>query len=142
MTGARLIHKIGLETIPMGYIVIAPGMKVGEVGEADLVARDNIQESINYALLAQYFGMRLVYLEAGSGAPVPIPKEMVSEVKKHINIPLIVGGGIRTAKVASELASEGADIIVTGTIVEDTANIKSTLQEIINLIKDIPKANP
>jgi phosphoglycerol geranylgeranyltransferase len=135
MYGAGFINKIGLETIPMGYIIIAPGMKVGEVGEAELIDRDNLEESVNYALLAQFFGMKIVYLEAGSGAPEPVPCDMVTRVKTNIKIPLVVGGGIRTPTAAGEIAIAGADIIVTGTIVEDTDDIKSTLHEIINIIK-------
>ena len=138
--GARFVQQTGLETISMGYIIIAPGMKVGEVGEAELIDRDNVEESVNYALLAQYFGMKLVYLEAGSGAPLPVSSEMVFAVKKNISIPLIIGGGIRTPEAAAEIAKAGADVIVTGTIVEDSANIKSTLSKIITSIKEIPRA--
>jgi phosphoglycerol geranylgeranyltransferase len=135
--GARFVQQTGLEPISMGYIIVAPGMKVGEVGEAELTERDDIEESINYALLAEYFGMKLVYLEAGSGAPKPVTSEMVAAVKNNIKIPLIIGGGIRTPEVASEIARAGADVIVTGTIVEDSKNIKSTLGTIINSIKDV-----
>jgi phosphoglycerol geranylgeranyltransferase len=133
--GARFVQQTGIETISLGYIIIAPGMKVGEVGEAELIEHDNVEESVNYALLAQYFGMKMVYLEAGSGAPVTVPKEMVSEVKNNIKIPLIIGGGIRTPEAAEEIVKAGADIIVTGTIVEDSTNIKSTLHEIVASIK-------
>jgi phosphoglycerol geranylgeranyltransferase len=133
--GARFIKITGMEAISMGYILISPGMKVGEIGEAELIERDNIDESVNYALLAEYFGMKLVYLEAGSGAPLPVPTEMVSAVKGSINIPLIIGGGIRDPDTAAAVAEAGADVIVTGTIVEDTKNIKSTLSEIIKRIK-------
>jgi phosphoglycerol geranylgeranyltransferase len=140
--GARFVKQTGLESISMGYIVISPGMTVGEVGEAELIEHDNIDDSINYALMAQYFGMKLVYLEAGSGAPVTVPPEMIREVKKNIQIPLVIGGGIRSSAAAKTIAQAGADIIVTGTIVEDTSNIESTLSEIINSIKSIPRAAP
>jgi len=69
--GAPVIRKLGIEPISMGYVIIEPGMKVGEVGEADLIRRDDLQTVIGYALTAQYFGMDLLYLEAGSGAPEP-----------------------------------------------------------------------
>jgi phosphoglycerol geranylgeranyltransferase len=134
------VKKTGMEAISMGYIIIEPGMKVGEVGDAELISRKDVESAVNYSLIAQYFGMSLVYLEAGSGAPQPVPKDMVNSVKSGINIPLIIGGGIRTSEAAAEIASAGADIIVTGTIVEDTINIRSTLTEIIDSIKEIPKA--
>ena len=94
-------------------------MKVGEVGEADLVGRDDLERAIEYALAAELFGMSLLYLEAGSGAPEPVPPAMVSAVKKEVSIPLIVGGGIVEANQAAALARAGADIVVTGTLVEN-----------------------
>ena len=60
----------------MGYIIVAPGMKVGEVGEADVIPRDQPKLAVAYALAAQYLGMQYVYLEAGSGAPQPVPEDI------------------------------------------------------------------
>jgi phosphoglycerol geranylgeranyltransferase len=139
--GAMFVKKTGIEPISMGYIIIEPGMKVGEVGEAELVTRDDIDSAVNYSLIAQYFGMSLVYLEAGSGAPEPVPINMVTSVKQGLRIPLVIGGGIRTPEAATNIAKAGADIIVTGTIVEDTTNIRETLIEIITSIKAIPQAS-
>jgi phosphoglycerol geranylgeranyltransferase len=120
---ARAIKKFGIETIPMGYIIVEPGMKVGEVGQAEVLKRDDFDGAIGYSLVAQYFGMKLVYLEAGSGAPRPVSPGMVSAVSEEIEIPLIVGGGIRTAEAARNVARAGADIVVTGTIVEEDVSI-------------------
>jgi phosphoglycerol geranylgeranyltransferase len=112
------VKSLGLETIPMGYIIVEPGMKVGEVGEADAVPRGDVKMAVSYALAAQYFGMKLVYLEAGSGAHEPVPGEMVGAVKGAISVPLVVGGGVRTPEDARALAAAGADILVTGTLAE------------------------
>jgi len=133
--GAPIVKKLGLEPIPMGYIIIEPGMKVAEVGDAKIIPRDAIEDACAHALAAEYLGMKLVYLEAGSGAPVHISPQMVSAVKACINIPLIAGGGIRTPEAASELAKAGADIIVTGTIVEQTRELESVMKKIINAVK-------
>ena len=116
---APAIHAIGLEPIPMGYLVIAPGMRVGEVGQVDAVARDDPAGAAGYALAAEYLGMRFVYLEAGSGAPSPVPTELVREVRSVLRIPLIVGGGIRSAQDARPLLEAGANILVTGTVTEE-----------------------
>jgi phosphoglycerol geranylgeranyltransferase len=65
-------------------------------------------------------GMNYIYLEAGSGAPRPVPPELVQVVKRALpSAVLIVGGGVRSPEVAVELAKAGADVIVTGNIVED-----------------------
>jgi phosphoglycerol geranylgeranyltransferase len=113
------VKALGLEPIPVGYLVIAPGMKVGEVGEADCVDRSDLEGACGYALAAQYFGMRLVYLEAGSGAPSPVPTEMIRAVKGAANIRVMVGGGIRTGEDAAKVLDGGADAIITGTVVEE-----------------------
>lgn len=103
----------------MGYLVVAPGMRVGEVGAVDPVPRDDLMGATGYALAAELLGMRFVYLEAGSGAPSPVPTEMVRAVRDAIRIPLIVGGGIRSSSEAKALLEAGASILVTGTITEE-----------------------
>ncbi|MHB8633043.1 MAG: phosphoglycerol geranylgeranyltransferase [Thermoplasmatota archaeon] len=125
--GAMSVHKLGLEAIPMGYIVVEPGGTVGRVGQADLIQRDDIDLAISYALAAQYFGMRFVYLEAGSGAPLPVPPAMIKAVKRAVDVPVIVGGGLRSAEAAHDAIEAGADIIVTGTLVEGAIDVRKTL---------------
>jgi phosphoglycerol geranylgeranyltransferase len=132
--GSLIVKKYGLEPIPMGYIVVEPGMKVAEKGEADVIKREDISSAMGYALAAQYLGMKLVYLEAGSGAPNPVPNEMIKKVRETIEIPLIVGGGIKNAETAAEKIKAGANIIVTGTIVEEE-NMEERLRSIIKTIK-------
>ena len=78
--------------------------------------------------------MHFIYLEGGSGAKNPVPPEMIRTVKHFIDIPLIVGGGIRTKEQALAAASAGADIIVTGNVIEST-NAKQTVSEIIDGIR-------
>ncbi len=133
--GAPIIKKIGIEPISMGYIIVEPGMTVGRVGKAELIMRDKPEMAAAYALAAQYFGMQLVYLEAGSGAPEPVPPEMVKVVKEWIDIPLLVGGGIRKAEDARNIVKAGADIIVTGTLVEEVEDIRAAVSEIVKAIK-------
>lgn len=129
--GAKIVKEYGIEPIPVGYIIIEPGMTVGR--NAELIKRSEIDKAACYALAAQYMGMRMIYLEAGSGAYDPVPLEMIKAVKKEINIPLIVGGGIRTEDQAIGAIKAGADIIVTGTIIEKDQ------QKSINIVKAIKK---
>ncbi|OPY33192.1 MAG: Geranylgeranylglyceryl phosphate synthase [Methanomassiliicoccales archaeon PtaU1.Bin124] len=133
VAGSLIIKKINLEPIAMGYIIVAPGMKVGEVGQADPIPRDDLKLASAYALAAEYMGMKLVYLEAGSGAPEPVSSEMIAAVKKTISVPLIIGGGIRKPEQALAVKRAGANIIVTGTIAEN--DDLSSLAAIIKAIK-------
>jgi len=116
--GSLVTKKLGIEPISMGYIIIEPGMKVGEVGCADAIKRDDITTARSFALACEYLGMSFVYLEAGSGADRPVPPEMIKAVKETISVPLIVGGGIRVPAAAEAARLAGADAIVTGTFVE------------------------
>jgi phosphoglycerol geranylgeranyltransferase len=131
---APLVKSWGLETIPMAYLVVEPGMRAGEIGRAEPIPRADPQTAVEYALAAQMLGMKLVYLEAGSGAPEPVPEKMIQAVRDAIDIPLIVGGGIRTPEAASSVAKAGADIVVTGTVVERTKDGES-LRKIIEAVK-------
>jgi len=124
--GAPLVKRYGLEPIPMGYIIIgASTCAAGFVGQAAPVPPDKPELASIYALAAQYLGMRFVYLEAGSGSEKPVPAEMVRHVKKSTDVKLIVGGGIRVPEQALEIATAGADAIVTGTVIE-RSSIEST----------------
>lgn len=125
------IESMGLEVLPMGYVIVSPGGKVGEVGKARPIPRDRPDEAVRYALAAQFFGMKYVYLEAGSGASEPVPAAMIQEVSKRIDVPLIVGGGIRDAPTARRLVEAGADIIVTGNVIEGDVDVQKTIGAII-----------
>ncbi len=132
---SSVLSRLEVEVISVGYIMIEPGMKLGEIGEADLIARDNFWQAIGYALTAQYMGMSYVYLEAGNGAAQPVPAGMIRAVKRELQIPLIVGGGIRTAIDARRVRQAGADIVVTGTVIE-TAGYRERLRSILSALKE------
>jgi len=134
--GAPFVKYSEIEPISMGYVIVEPGMTAGKIGEVDLIKRDDIQTAVGYALAAQYLGMNFLYLEAGSGAPTPVPNEMISAVKKNTSIPLLIGGGIRDAKTAAEKVKAGANIIVTGTRLEQGRDLKKALCEIIEAIEE------
>jgi phosphoglycerol geranylgeranyltransferase len=89
---------------------------------------------VSYSLAAETLGMRFVYLEAGSGAKEPIPPTMISAVKKNLSIPLIIGGGIRTPESAFKAKKSGADIVVTGTLVEEEEKVNEIINEIVRII--------
>ncbi len=133
--GAPIVKKLGLEAIPLGYIVVEPGGAVGYVGDARLVPRKKPEIALSYALAAQYLGMKFVYLEAGSGAEKPVPREMVKIVSENIDIPVIVGGGIKLPEQARDIVKAGAKIIVTGTILESSENIEDTVKKFVKVLE-------
>jgi len=132
--GAPLVKKYGLEPISMGYIIVGEGGTAGIVGKAIAVPYNKPELAAAHALAGQYLGMHFIYLEGGSGAKKPVPPEMIRTVKPFIDIPLIVGGGIRTKERALAAASAGAEIIVTGNIIESTS-AKQKMSEIIDGVK-------
>ena len=125
-----MVRKFGLEAIPLGYIIVGEGGSAGVIGRAFPIPYNKPELAAAYALAAQYLGMRFVYLEAGSGAKQPVPNDMIRMVKDLISVPLIVGGGIRTGEQVKEIASAGADIIVTGTVVEES-KAKDKIRELV-----------
>ena len=137
MIGAPLVYKHRIEPISMAYIVIEPGGAAGWVGDARLIPRNRPKLAVAYALAAKYLGMHYIYLEAGSGADKPVPVEMVAAVKKAVGeeTKVIVGGGIRDGKTARERVEAGADMIVTGTIVEQVEDVKGKIEELVSVIK-------
>ena len=131
---APLVKKYGLEPISMGYIIVGEGGTAGIVGKAIPVPYNKPDLTAAHALAGQYLGMHFIYLEGGSGAKNPVPPEMIQMVKNVTDIPLIVGGGIRTKEQASAASSAGADIIVTGNIIETPVG-KQKVSEIIDGVK-------
>ena len=133
--GAPLVKKYGLEPIPLGYIIVGDGGAAGFIGQANTIPYNKPELASIYALAAQFLGIRFVYLEAGSGAVLPVPYETIRKVKKCISTPVIVGGGIKSTKEAKIAIKAGADIIVTGTVVEE-ASLKN-LKKIISAIDEM-----
>jgi len=131
---APFIRKFGLETIPMGYIIVGEGGTAGVIGKVCPIPFNKPELAVAHALAAQYLGMRFIYLEAGSGAKQPVPNDMVKMVKDLTNVTLVVGGGIRNGKQAREIVDAGAQIIVTGNITEES-KVKEKLAELVGHIK-------
>ncbi len=132
--GAPVIKKFGLEPIPLGYIIVGEGSAASVVGKAVPIPYNKPELAVAHALVAQYFGMRFVYLEAGSGAKQPVPSEMIRMVKNIVDLPLIVGGGIKTSEQAKAVVEAGANIVVTGNVLEEYGT-KDKIRELVKSIK-------
>lgn len=134
--GAPLVYRSQLEPISMAYLVVEPGGTVGWIGDAKLIPRKKPEIATVYALAGKYLGMHYTYLEAGSGADMPVSPEVIKAVKNVLGEnKLIVGGGIRDAKTANLCVSAGADMIVTGTVVEEVTDITAKVAELVSAIK-------
>jgi phosphoglycerol geranylgeranyltransferase len=131
--GAPMVKKYSLEAIPLGYIIVGEGGTASIVGRAAPIPYEKPELAVAHALAAQYLGMRFVYLEGGSGVSTPVPTQMIHMVKSQIDIPLIVGGGIKTGEQARKAVAAGADLIVTGTVIEQD-NGQTKIRELIENI--------
>jgi phosphoglycerol geranylgeranyltransferase len=118
---APLLKEYGVEAIPTGYILIESGAftSVEFMSNTRPIPRAKNDIAMAHALAAQYLGMSLVYLEAGSGALEPVPDEMVGAVVDYVSLPVMVGGGIRDPETARSKVEMGARFVVTGTAVEN-----------------------
>jgi len=118
--GAPLIKLAGLESIPTGYMLIESGplTSVQFISGSLPIPRTKADIACAHALAAQYLGMKLTYLEAGSGAVNPVPVEMVSAVAAAVDIPVLVGGGLHTPEDCAARIEAGAGFIVMGTQLE------------------------
>ncbi|MCC6003209.1 MAG: geranylgeranylglyceryl/heptaprenylglyceryl phosphate synthase [Thermofilum sp.] len=135
MQGAPIVKKYGLEVLPLGYIIVGEGGTVSIVSytrplpfaKPDIVAA--------YALAAEYMGFQFIYLEGGSGGK-PVPPKIVKAVRDTVTVPLVVGGGIRRPETAKKLAQAGAEVIVTGTIIEEVQSVQEIIGRIVRAIEE------
>ena len=120
INAAPMIKKTGVETIPTGYILIDGGKltAVERVSHTNPYSAEDVNLIANTALACQLLGHKMVYLEAGSGANHPVPQNVIRTIRKTIDIPLIVGGGIKTPEMMQCAFEAGADLVVVGNHIE------------------------
>ena len=113
---AQQVLQSGIETIPMGYILIDGDRKssVEIATQCIPIPQSNIREIVSTAIAGQLLGKQLIYLEAGSGAKTPISAEIIHAVRAQLSVPLIVGGGITTPEAMLHAFEAGADVVVIG----------------------------
>jgi putative glycerol-1-phosphate prenyltransferase len=117
---APLLKKMPLEIIPTGYILVDGGTQtsVSYISNTNPIPAEKYDIAASTALAGEFLGLQTIYLEAGSGAKNPVQANMIRTVKSQISVPLIVGGGIRHANAFRQAIDAGADVVVTGNVLE------------------------
>ena len=130
---APYIKLSGLKTIPTGYMLIDSGKptSVTYMSNSFPIPNDKKDIAACTAMAGEMLGLRSIFMDAGSGALQTIPEEMITFVKGSIDIPLIIGGGIRTAEKAKSVLEAGADIIVVGNRFEEDPKLIFDFAEIV-----------
>ncbi len=137
---APIIKALGIEPISTGYMLVESGRATAAeyMSNTRPIPRHKPEIAIAHTLAAEYMGMKLAYLEAGSGADLTVPNEMIYAVAKNVTIPLIVGGGIKKPEEAYEKVKAGASFLVTGNVLEEKSDfglIRAFAQAIHHLEK-------
>ena len=125
VVSAPLVKKSGLEIMSTGYMVVDGGAPttVSYISNAAPLPADKNEIAMCTAMAGEMLGMKLIYMDAGSGAKQAITETMISKVASCISVPLIVGGGINTAEKAYLNCKAGADVIVVGNAIEKDASL-------------------
>ena len=129
-----IIKDFRIETIPTGYLLVDGGSPttVEFISGTKPLSPSRPDVIVSHALAAQYLGMKLIYLEAGSGAKDKIPGAVIRKVASEIDIGLIVGGGIRTPQMAKSIVESGASYVVIGSAIEDSSAIAKEFSSAIH----------
>lgn len=132
---APQVWQLQIEAISCGYMLIESGQMTSAefMSNSKPIPRNKPEIALAHALAAQYLGFKTIYLEAGSGAQLSVPEEMIMAVSKTISIPVFVGGGIRSPEEAQKKVAAGASFIVIGNHFENEQNI-SNIQEFAEAI--------
>ncbi|MCF6241274.1 MAG: geranylgeranylglyceryl/heptaprenylglyceryl phosphate synthase [Bacteroidales bacterium] len=131
---APFLKKSKMQVLPTGYILINTGStsSVEYISNTVPIPDNKTDIVVATAIAGEMLGLKLIYLEAGSGAQRSVSSELIDEVKQNINIPLIVGGGIKTEQHIKNVCDAGADIIVLGTVAEKELGQINKFSDIIH----------
>ncbi len=121
VVAAPVVKDLCIEAISTGYILVDGGARsaVEIISGTQSIPMEKIDVIVSHALAAQYLGMKLIYLESGSGASKSVKIPLIERVSSEVDVPLVVGGGINSPKKAREIVNAGASIVVTGSAIED-----------------------
>jgi putative glycerol-1-phosphate prenyltransferase len=134
VTAAPTIKAIGLEAIPTGYMLVDGGAPttVSYVSQTLPIPHDKPGIAAATALAGELLGLRTIYMDTGSGAKRTVSMDMIAAVRKAVQCPIIVGGGIRDAQTARALCEAGADVLVVGTAFEQDPELIFAMSEAVH----------
>ena len=136
VVSAPVLAASNLDIVPTAYLLIDGGREtsVSYISNTKPIPSDKPDIAMATALAGKLLGMQCIYMDAGSGALHAIPAKMVNKVKQQTKLPLIIGGGIRSAETARELYKAGADVLVIGNGVEQSETLVALVSEVKNKI--------
>ena len=131
VAAAPILKNTNLEVLPTGYILINSGKttSVAYISNTTPIPEDKYSLAACTALAGEMLGLKLIYLDAGSGAEREVSQKMISTVRKAVNAPLIVGGGINTPQKAFQALEAGADLIVIGNALEKAPQLLTEISD-------------
>ncbi len=129
---ALQLSNINIEIIPTGYILIDGHSQtsVVNISQTKAIKSNDIDLALKTSLAGQHLGKKIIYFDAGSGAKKPVKNKLIREIKNHVKIPIIVGGGIKTTKKIIKLKKLGVNIIVVGNIIEENINFLNEINKL------------
>jgi phosphoglycerol geranylgeranyltransferase len=134
VVSAPFVRNSGLEIMPTGYMVIDGGAPttVSYISNATPIPSDKNEIALCTAMAGEMLGMKLIYMDSGSGAKRPITESMIQMVSSHIEAPLIIGGGITDPEKAYRNCKAGADVIVVGNAIEKDAGLIKEMADAVH----------
>jgi putative glycerol-1-phosphate prenyltransferase len=123
-----------LEVIPTGYMLIESGRAttVSYISNTTPIPADKDDIAVCTAMAGEMLGLKIIYMDAGSGALNPVSISMIREVRKNISLPLVIGGGIKTPGQAAAISRAGADLVVAGNAIENNALLIAQMSDAIH----------
>lgn len=133
VVAAPLLKSSGLEIMSTGYILVDCGKQttVSYISNTTPIPSDKPSIAACTAMAGELLGLKLIYLDGGSGASHPVPAEVISKVRSSIDLPLIVGGGINSKEKAFAALKAGADLIVIGNAIEENPELLTEISEVV-----------
>lgn len=132
VTAAPLLKQMNIEIISTGYMLIDGGCttSVEYISQTRPIPANKSDIAVATAMAGEMLGLKMIYMDAGSGAKNPIPTEMIANVRENISLPMLIGGGIKTAQQLKAAYSAGADMVIIGNALEKNPDLLNEMLEV------------